>query len=133
LKVYYNPKIKKLARELRNNCTLSEVLLWQQLKGKQIMGYDFHRQKPIDEYVVDFFCSKLNLIIEIDGDSHNEKDEEDQKRQERLEPLGFNFLRFLDSDVKQNMEGVLLTVKRWINRYGGHTPKSPLNRGDFLR
>ena len=94
-----------------------------------MMGYDFHRQKPIDEYIVDFFCPKLKLIIEIDGESHGNKDEDDQKRQERLESLGFNFLRFWDYDVKQNMEGVFLTIEEWIRL---HTPKSPLNRGDFI-
>jgi very-short-patch-repair endonuclease len=54
--------------------TLSEILLWQQLKGKQLLGYDFHGQKPIDEYVVDYYCPKLKLVIEIDGDSHDGKE-----------------------------------------------------------
>lgn len=93
-----------------------------------MIGYDFHRQKPIDEYIVDFFCPKLKLIIEIDGESHGDKDEEDQKRQERLESLGFNFLRFWDYDVKQNMEGVFLTIEEWIRL---HAPKSPLIKGEF--
>ena len=51
----YNPKLKEIARQLRNNSTLSEVLLWLELKGKKMRGYDFHRQKPIDNYIVDFF------------------------------------------------------------------------------
>jgi very-short-patch-repair endonuclease len=55
--------------------TLSEILLWQQIKGKQLFGYDFHRQKPIDEYVVDFYCPRLKLVLEIDGDSHEGKEE----------------------------------------------------------
>ena len=93
-----------------------------------MMGFDFHRQKPIDKYIVDFFCSKLNLIIEIDGESHNYKYDIDKVRQRRLEMLGFHFLRFLDSDVKHNMEGVLLAIEEWIRE---HTPKSPLIRGDF--
>jgi len=67
LRIYYNPKLKERARELRNNSTLSEVILWKQLKSRQMHGYQFMRQKPIDNYIVDFFCSKLNLIIEIDG------------------------------------------------------------------
>jgi very-short-patch-repair endonuclease len=53
----YDPELKQLAHELRNKSTLSEVLLWKHLKGKQIQGYDFHRQKPLDQYIVDFFCS----------------------------------------------------------------------------
>ena len=116
MRVYYNPKLKELARKLRNDATLSEVLLWQQLKGTQVMGYDFHRQKPIDQYIVDFFCPKLNLIIEIDGESHNDRFDIDQKRQLRLEALGFHFLRLWDHDVKQNMEGVLSTIRAWIKR-----------------
>ncbi len=70
MKVYYNPKLKELACKLRKNMTLSEVLLWNQLKRKKMKGYDFHRQKLIDKYIVDFFCPKLKLIIEIDGESH---------------------------------------------------------------
>jgi len=66
----YNPKLKNLARQLRNNSTLAEVLLWRELKGEKILGFDFHRQKPIDEYIVDFLCSELSLVIEIDEVSH---------------------------------------------------------------
>ncbi len=99
------------------------------------MGYDFHRQKPIDEYIVDFFCPNLNLIIEIDGESHDRKYEEDKKRQIKLESLGFHFLRFWDSDVKQNIEGVILTIEKWINTHSissqeGNTPPTPSQEGN---
>jgi len=70
----YNPKLKPLAKKLRNNMTLSEVLLWNELKGKRILGYDFDRQKPIDNYIVDFYCKELFLAIEVDGDSHYHDD-----------------------------------------------------------
>ena len=66
----YNPALKDKARELRNNSTKTEILLWTFLKGRQLRGFDFHRQRPIDEYIVDFFCSELMLAIEIDGVSH---------------------------------------------------------------
>ncbi len=79
-------------------------------------SYDFHRQKPINEYIVDFFAPELNLIIEIDGESHSYKFEQDQKRQHKLESLGFHILRFFDADVKNNMETVLQTIEEWINR-----------------
>ncbi len=82
-----------------------------------MMGYDFHRQKPIDEYIVDFFCPRLKLIIEIDGESHSEKFEEDRTRQKKLETIGFYFLRFWDSEIKQNLEGVLLAIKDWIEKH----------------
>jgi len=93
-------------------------------------GYDFHRQKPIDNYIVDFFCTKLRLIIEIDGESHLFKGEEDEKREKHLESLGFHILRFNDLDVKKNMEAVLVSIERWIEEHE-HTPESPLIRGDF--
>lgn len=113
----YNPKLKELARELRNNSTLSEKLLWKFLKGKQINGYDFDRQKPIDNYIVDFFCKELKLAIEIDGKTHNEKMEKDLVRQEKLEKLGIVFLRFTDQEVKDHPAGVAEYIKDWINNH----------------
>ncbi|MBW7996972.1 MAG: endonuclease domain-containing protein [Candidatus Glassbacteria bacterium] len=112
MKIHYNPKLKQFARELRKNSTLAEVLLWQRLRNKQFHGLDFHRQKPIDEYVVDFFCPKLKLVIEVDGHSHDLKQAEDEKRQSRLEALGFMVVRLLDSDVKTNLDGVLKALEK---------------------
>ncbi|OAM92833.1 Very-short-patch-repair endonuclease [Pelosinus fermentans] len=123
--ISYNPKLKELAKQLRQNSTLSEILLWQQLKGKQIMNYSFHRQKPIQNYIVDLFCHELMLAIEIDGVTHNEKIAYDIQRQERLESLGIHFLRFHDSDVKKNLAGVVEAIKMWICMHegdNGHTP-----------
>ncbi len=112
----YNPALKEKARYLRNNSTLSEVLLWKYLKGKQMCGYDFHRQKPLDNYIVDFFCNELMLAIEIDGDSHIDKEKYDKIRQKRLEGLGIKFLRFDDLDVKKNMSGVVDAIEDWIKQ-----------------
>ena len=114
MRIYYNPKLKKLARELRNNSTLSEVLLWNQLKARKMRGYQFMRQKPIGEYIVDFFCSKLKLVIEIDGESHVDKYEKDKIRQLNLERLSLSFLRFSDLDVKTNLNGMLQIIEKWI-------------------
>ena len=88
--------------------TLSEVLLWQEIKNKQL-GVRFSRQIPIDNFIVDFFCKDLNLVIEIDGDSHYHDDqpEKDVARQSRLESFGITVLRFDDIDVKKNMGWVL--------------------------
>jgi very-short-patch-repair endonuclease len=102
----YNPKLKELARELRKNSTLSEVLLWLKIKGK-VMGVEFHRQVPIDNFIVDFYCHELMLAIEIDGNSHDDKQDYDQNRQLILENLGVKFIRFRDIDVKQRMGWVL--------------------------
>ena len=114
----YRSDLKQLARNLRNSMTLSEVLLWQHLKGKQMCGYDFDRQKPIDNYIVDFYCAKLQLAIEIDGASHDLNYDKDCIRQKRLEDLDVRFLRFDDLDVKRNMEGVLTAIENWINDNG---------------
>ena len=110
----YDPNLKKLARQLRKNSTMSEVLLWRCLKGKQILGYDFDRQRPIDRYIVDFYCKELRLAIEIDGSTHDEKIQEDITRQRNLELLNVRFLRFRDADVKRNLEGVVEEIKKWI-------------------
>ncbi len=118
----YNPALKERARKLRKNSTLSEVLLWNQIKQKQILGYQFLRQKPLDNYIVDFFCYDLLLAIEIDGESHNGKIIYDKKRQGKLESYGISFLRFWDNDVKRNIYGVLVTIENWIKN-------SPLEGG----
>jgi very-short-patch-repair endonuclease len=112
----YNPKLKALAKKLRKESTLSEVLLWERLKKKQIKGYDFHRQKPIDNYIVDFYCSELFLSIEIDGISHAEKEKYDEKRLNKLKSLGIEVLVFSDLCVKQNINGVLLEISNWIQK-----------------
>ena len=124
----YNPKLKQIARNLRNNSTLSEILLWNELKGKKLPGFDFHRQKPIHKYIVDFFCSELSLAIEIDGSSHDEQIEYDNERQNELEALGVQFLRFTDKAVKQNLSGVIATIEEWIDTHR-HTP-SPSQEGN---
>lgn len=75
----------------------------------------FHRQKPIDEYIVDFFCADLMLAIEIDGVSHIGAEEYDKERQNRLEKLGVRFLRFKDDDVFYNCDWVVKEIEKWID------------------
>ncbi len=115
----YNPKLKELARQLRNNSTFAEVLLWNELKNKQIKGYDFHRQKPILNYILDFFCLELYLAIEVDGISHDNEERmiKDSKRQNEIEALGISFLRFSDEDIKTQLEGVVKEIERYIERF----------------
>ncbi len=117
MKIPYNPRLKSLARALRNRSTPGEILLWIHLKGKQMRGYDFHRQKPILDFIVDFYCPKLKLIIEIDGESHEGKFEYDTVRESRLKSLGLHILRFRESDVRSNLDGVLETIDRWIAQW----------------
>lgn len=79
-----------------------------------MQGFDFHRQKPIGNHIVDFFCEGLMLAIEIDGISHENKYFCDIERQKEIEKIGINFLRFQDKDIKDNMEGVLMIIEDWI-------------------
>lgn len=118
--ILYNPKLKKLARELRKSSTLSEVLLWKAIKGKQL-GYEFHRQVPIDEYIVDFYCHELMLAIEIDGSVHFSEGAEkrDLQRQRKIESYGVFFLRFTDEDVREDLEDVVFTIQEWIRENEG--------------
>ncbi|MBS1516177.1 MAG: endonuclease domain-containing protein [Bacteroidetes bacterium] len=112
--IKYHPSLKPFSRKLRKESTLSEILLWDKLKNKQLFGYKFLRQKPIDNFIVDFFCKELMLAIEIDGSSHNEKVEQDLERQMKIENLGIKFLRFQDKDVRFKMNDVLITIEGWI-------------------
>jgi very-short-patch-repair endonuclease len=110
----YKPYLKELAKKLRQDSTLSEVLLWNELKSKKFQGLDFDRQKPLDNFIVDFYCKDLMLAIEIDGDSHDYAYEIDRVRQERLESLGVRFLRFDDTEVKRNISNVLREIEAWV-------------------
>lgn len=110
----YNPALKEKARHLRNNSSKTEVILWQFLKSKQLLGYDFHRQKPLDEFIVDFFCSELLLAIEIDDGSHIGNEDYDNYRQQKLETFGVRFLRFKDEDVFYNCDWVVKEIEKWI-------------------
>jgi very-short-patch-repair endonuclease len=110
----YKPYLKELAKQLRQNSTLAEVLLWDQLKSKQLLGLDFDRQKPLGNYIVDFYCKELMLAIEIDGDSHDYKYQEDIARQQELEELGIRFLRFDDLEVKKDIHNVLRVIEAWV-------------------
>lgn len=97
-------------------------MLWNELKRKQLLGYDFHRRKPIDEYVVDFFCPKLLLAIEIDGLSHDGKLEKGSKRQRDIEKFGIRFLRLTDEEVMHSLDGVVDAIRLWIERHRTRVP-----------
>src|ERR1700744_5218379 len=105
----YNPKLKALALKLRKDMTFGEVLLWNELKGNKFWGFDFDRQRCIDNYIVDFYCKDLMLAIEIDGMSHNYEEAfiKDEMRQSRLESLGVSLIRFTETEVKKDMQNVI--------------------------
>jgi very-short-patch-repair endonuclease len=113
--IHYSKNLKEKSRKLRKEGTFAEALLWNELKGRKTKGYQFTRQKPIGPFIVDFYCSKLKLVIEVDGLTHIEKEEYDIKRQNYLESMGLKLLRFFDNDVRQNMEGVIAAIYDWID------------------
>ncbi|BDD04346.1 endonuclease domain-containing protein [Aureibacter tunicatorum] len=112
----YRKDLKHLARKFRKDSTLSEVILWQEIKNKQILGFEFHRQVPMLDYIVDFYSHELLLVIEIDGITHTYEyaKEKDAKRQKRIEEYGVRFLRFDDIDVKNHMNQVVNDIQCWI-------------------
>ncbi len=125
MKIYYNPKLKQYSRDLRNKSTPGEIMLWKEIKGRKLRGYQFMRQKPIGKYIVDFFCSKLKLVIEIDGDSHLGKEACDRKRQKKLEALGLTFLRFEELEVRYNLDRVIEKIETRMQEIETRRRKSP--------
>ncbi len=127
MKITYNPKLKELARQLRNNSTKSEIRIWQKLKRNQMYRYDFHRQKPIDHYIVDFFCNKLQLVIECDGYSHEILVvwKKDVKKTKRLNELGVRVLRFSDYQIMNDMDNVLRAIEDYILTFEANDFTSP--------
>ncbi|MBF2708219.1 endonuclease domain-containing protein [Flavobacterium soyangense] len=123
----YNPRLKEFARQLRNDSTRTEIFIWLKLKGKQMYGYDFHRQKPIDLYILDFFCQELMLGIEVDGYSHEflEVYNRDEVNEKRMNELEITILRFSDEQVLKDMENVIRAIEFFIFEYEKHTPDLP--------
>lgn len=107
----YNKNLKPLARNLRKFGTKGEALLWRDvLKAKKHWPYQFNRQFIIGDYIVDFICRKLKLIIEVDGSSHFAKSADDYKRQQFLESSGFTLLRFTESSVVYRIDEVVAEI-----------------------
>jgi very-short-patch-repair endonuclease len=100
---HYNKNLKEFARELRTETvSKAEKLLWKAILSRKQTGERFLRQRPIDNFIVDFFAPALGLIIEIDGSSHINKGEYDFYRQQKLESLGYEMIRFSEGEVLQN-------------------------------
>jgi len=106
----YNPNLVEKAKELRKAGNLSEVLLWKQLSKKKFKNYDFDRQKIIGNYIVDFYCIDCGVVIEIDGSTHNEKGEYDQKRDAYLEGLDLSVIHILATDVLNKLSDVMVML-----------------------
>ena len=109
----YEPHLLLKARELRKKMTIGEVILWQRIR-KRKLGVQFHRQVPVNKYIIDFYCHELMLAIEIYGEYHNRiyQSRNDQIRQEILEGFGITMLRFTENEVIRNLDMVAEQI--WV-------------------
>jgi very-short-patch-repair endonuclease len=123
----YNQESQGLKRRwLRHGAPMAEVILWKFLKGKNILGFKFRRQYSVGTYVIDFFCAKLKLAIEIDGEYHYScaQLEKDKERQSVIEEFNIVFLRFPDYQIFNNIKAVIEKIKKMISEIKT-TPLSP--------
>ncbi len=113
----YNKNLKEPAKNLRNRQTEAEQCLWIRLKLKHL-GYAFYRQKPVGEYIVDFFCPKVRLIVEVDGGQHftSETAANDRVRDEYLRSLGLTVLRFSNSEVLKDTDNVVVKIYKRLGK-----------------
>ncbi|MDD5167266.1 MAG: DUF559 domain-containing protein [Syntrophales bacterium] len=125
----FNERLKPLARNLRSNMTDAERLIWSKVRRKQIGDLQFYRQKNIGDYIVDFYCPKGKLIVELDGGQHYEIAgmKKDQERDRYLRTLGFAVLRFSDIDVLKNIDGVVERIYEYLK-----IPLTPFKKGGII-
>ena len=123
----YRTQLKPLSRKLRSNMTEAEQKLWFMLRRKQIQGLQFYRQKPLLQYIVDFYCPKAKLVIELDGGQHYEEtnQKQDQARTNALNALGLTVIRFNNRQVLIETNAVLEVINQQI--YSGNPPQPPFN------
>jgi very-short-patch-repair endonuclease len=125
-----NFNLLKRANELRKAGFFHEMILWKKLKCKQMCGLSFHRQQVIGNYIVDFVCYKIRLIIEADGASHKGKEEYDKRRDIYLKNSGFNILHIPVKDIFQNLNKVIKKIKAHIEAHPlSQRGAEPLRRG----
>lgn len=127
----YNKELTLVAHKLRNEMTKAEACLWKYvLKAGQLKGCQFRRQRPVLNYVADFMCKELMLVIETDGITHAEPEvvKRDEIRQKTIESAGFTILRFFDSDVLNNLKGVHQFLENWIEDFEKANPEVKLHR-----
>ncbi len=124
----YNKNLKQASRDLRNNMTDAEKLLWSRLQNKQILGLQFYRQKPLLNYIVDFYCPAANLVIECDGSQHFTDNglEADRIRDEALAQLGLKVFRFDNRQVMRQIDDVVEVIYQYcLNEFSKESPKNP--------
>ena len=128
----YNNNLKIYNRELRNNMTDAESRLWSTIRMKQINSCQFYRQRIIGDYIVDFYCPRAKLVIEVDGGQHYSDDmaEVDRKRDDYLKNLGLKVLRFSNTEVLNNIEGVVESILENMGIIQANPPTPPFPKGE---
>lgn len=117
---HYNKNLKAFANVNRKNMTKAEACLWKfVIGGKQMMNYQFRRQRPILNYIADFMCKELMLIIEVDGLTHQWEDvyQNDLIREKELKAVGFNILRFNDDEILSDINNVIRAIEIYIHDF----------------
>ncbi len=109
-----DPRLTEFARSMRKQMTEPEARLWTHLRANRFKDVKFRRQKVIGHYIADFAANEPKLVIEVDGNTHDVDDERDKLRTRFLEGHGYHVLRFLNPDIMQNMEGVLMHLSEVI-------------------
>jgi very-short-patch-repair endonuclease len=107
---HIHPELQKRAKEMRQNMTPAERILWQRLRANRLEGFHFRRQQIIDRFIVDFYCHAADLVVEVDGGSHLEQEAYDRERDAHLAERGLKVLRFLNTEVEKEMESVLAAI-----------------------
>ncbi|MBC8052934.1 MAG: DUF559 domain-containing protein [Sphingobacteriaceae bacterium] len=126
---HYNSNLKVFANQNRKSMTKAEACLWKfVLSKKQMKGYQFRRQRPVLNYIADFMCKELMLIIEVDGITHQwqEVAEKDIKREDELKAIGFNVLRFNDDEVLEQINAVIYRIEEYIEEFERKAANHPL-------
>jgi very-short-patch-repair endonuclease len=128
--MFYNakPHIFEKAKALRSNMTVSELILWERLKGKQILGLRFRPQHPIDIFIADFYCHPLRLVIEVDGGIHLSKDQKeyDLGREGELEYWGIKVIRYTNEEIKIDINKVINEIENVCAQRQSELSQSPL-------
>jgi very-short-patch-repair endonuclease len=125
----YNKRLQPFANKLRKDMTKAEACLWKYvLRAGQMKGYQFRRQRPVLDYIADFMCKELRLVIEVDGITHDSKLAKDTRRADELRQAGFNVFRFTDEEVLTNIQGVAREIERIVEEI--KPPPAPPPEGD---
>ena len=128
--ISYNKKLVEIARINRKNPTQAEDKIWYEvLKDKQFENYKFHRQKPLDNFIADFYCSQLMLVIEIDGDYHKTQKEYDALRSDKLSDYGISVIRYKNNKILSDIDSVRQDLKDKIKSRISFSPDKGRFRG----